>query len=789
MKIAEYQQMMDYLTGPRERFNGGGSVRNKTILPKKKPEEEVKKRKIKNFEKLRSVLENPEEVKKMIDKPKRGLVDEPGSYAGYTDDEAKKIFGKLLKDKQWSKLSRQEKTNLKNEFDRRGQGIKARKPGAQTPEKLKQIADDYLKSINTALKNEDLSKITLFKEYLETNYPNEANSIAAAYRDKGVKKPTREALYNARQKLASKLVIRPKLTSQDIFKKLISGPKKSFVDIPGIDVKKLPKFKFNFNPRKGGESSKLKVQKELDKLLKSKIITNKLNNNVLPTISDVSKVLKSDATKSSTRLLNLADEIQNLNYSSVIKDKAKNYIDSSNIRQGGGEARKIYERRLRSMLNLDTALPQLRETIVGKISNIIPQLKGLINVDEVGSLTASMRRGSGPYAIFGQILGSEFNQGVKGVKIDNVKSIAQRTINSLPIDSSERLEEIKKYNAKVDAFETEANKNNPIKKVKGQKISLKPPSETIKNKKVYNQYKDLFDDHYKKYGYSFEVSADTDSIPDIAKKLDNKSFQNTVKNRFTKLIGKGGKFGALVGLGTLAGTGFALADQPGVQEAAESFPTKTEAGAGLAAATVGTKTGRSLFSKAFKGLDRFLLRPLTAIEAPTLAVPQSLYQTYKLGSDIAKNQQTDVSAADITLPTSLSSAAASKKFGLDLFANNAGFIKKFLRAGLSPRAVSLLSRGSVFATPFIETGIQGYNAYKALKEADKKADISEPRVDTALGKAPISYYNKIMSELPAVDRFGAAGGGIMKMAGKSSGPAPESGPTPQGLDFLMKRGR
>jgi hypothetical protein len=42
MKIAEYQQMMDYLTGPRERFRKGGSVTT----------------------------------------PKRGLVDEPGSYAG-----------------------------------------------------------------------------------------------------------------------------------------------------------------------------------------------------------------------------------------------------------------------------------------------------------------------------------------------------------------------------------------------------------------------------------------------------------------------------------------------------------------------------------------------------------------------------------------------------------------------------------------------------------------------------------------------------------------------------------
>ena len=38
-------------------------------------------------------------------------------------------------------------------------------------------------------------------------------------------------------------------------------------------------------------------------------------------------------------------------------------------------------------------------------------------------------------------------------------------------------------------------------------------------------------------------------------------------------------------------------------------------------------------------------------------------------------------------------------------------------------------------------------------------------------------------------RFGAAGGGIMKLAGVDSGPAPEKGPTPQGLDFLLKRGR
>ena len=71
MKVSEYRQMMAYLTRPA--FNGGGSVKNKTVLPKKKPEEEVKKRKIKNFEKAKPALENPKEVKEMIDKPKRGF--------------------------------------------------------------------------------------------------------------------------------------------------------------------------------------------------------------------------------------------------------------------------------------------------------------------------------------------------------------------------------------------------------------------------------------------------------------------------------------------------------------------------------------------------------------------------------------------------------------------------------------------------------------------------------------------------------------------------------------------
>ena len=65
MKIKHYNDAIDWLTRPK--FNGGGSVKNKEVLPKRKPEEELKKRKKKRFEKLKEYLENPEEVEEMLE--------------------------------------------------------------------------------------------------------------------------------------------------------------------------------------------------------------------------------------------------------------------------------------------------------------------------------------------------------------------------------------------------------------------------------------------------------------------------------------------------------------------------------------------------------------------------------------------------------------------------------------------------------------------------------------------------------------------------------------------------
>ena len=64
MKVKHYNEMMAYLTRPG--FNGGGSVSNRNVLPKRKPAEEVKKRKKINYEKLKQYL--GEESRELIEK-------------------------------------------------------------------------------------------------------------------------------------------------------------------------------------------------------------------------------------------------------------------------------------------------------------------------------------------------------------------------------------------------------------------------------------------------------------------------------------------------------------------------------------------------------------------------------------------------------------------------------------------------------------------------------------------------------------------------------------------------
>ena len=365
-----------------------------------------------------------------------------------------------------------------------------------------------------------------------------------------------------------------------------------------------------------------------------------------------------------------------------------------------------------------------------------------------------MRRGSGPYAIFGQVLGGDFNTNIKGHGVDKLKGQIEKQMVNLKPNDPKRIDLQKRYNSAITEFENKANVDNPAKKVRGLKLSFKPPSETIKNKKIYNQYKDLFDTHYKTYGYSFEVPADRDSLVDISKKLDNKSFQNTIKNRFKKLISRGGKVGAGVGLATLAGTGFALADTPDT-EVKSILPT---AAAGAAAAgTIGTKPGRQLLGKAFRTLGT----PLSG----------SLLAANQIRSNIQSGENVADAVLDPLVGLELSFPGLFKENLAKITSNPTA--QKILRLGKFGRALTPIGAGITAA------GL-GIDAAKFTKRRIDELRSMTPEQRTEL---------RNQGARQAFDPFQAAGGGIAKQAGDSSGRPPEKGPNSQGLPGLLKRVR
>jgi len=521
---------------------------------------------------------------------------------------------------------------------------------------------------------------------------------------------------------------------------------------------------------------KLKVDRDIGKLLNRKTITDTLDAGKFPTESQIQAVLKSNRTNAATRQVDLANYLSgktkpevktNITIPTKYKNIATTAIDDLQLINEGqfgprkARTRTYNEKKLAKVLGIDS-FQVLRQDILNKIYNFIPELKGVLGVDEIGGITAGARTNS-PYTIFGQVLGKDFNQYTKSTAIDKSKSLLEKKLITLAKDDPQRLIELKKYNQKVDSFEQMANKNNPAKKVKGMKLSFQPPSKAIKNKNVYNQYKDLFDEHYKKYGYSFEVDKDTDSLTDISKKLDNKLFQNKIKSNFKSLIGKGGKIGAGVGLATLAGTGFALADTDGAD--ATGFTTGQKlagAGAGTAAA-VGTKTGRNILRKAGKFVMDKGLRPFGTNLAVVPLNALTIYNNLKEGENIADAVIDPFVGAEFMLPGLF-------KENVNKITKNKA-LQKLLTFGKYGRLMTPVGAGITAA------GL-GIDAAKFTKK----------RMDELKAMTP-EQRQELRSEgaRQAFDPFMAAGGGIAKIAGVDSGPPPASGPNSQGLLSLKNR--
>jgi hypothetical protein len=663
-----------------------------------------------------------------------------------------------------------------------GERLGFRKAGEVNPltTKQKKLIDSFEEK--TGLKYDDLSRQQQYR--IRTNPKAGSLQIPLTEKEKTkIKKfETKTGLKYEDQSSAKKFSVRKdlvkysnKLSVDDPkrlkeIKKYIKDFKKENKTLPtknevrqyfqkttGSDVAKPLAFlteKKEINLPSGFGSSSLKVvDNDVKKLLSNNTIKKILDKGKFPTDSQIQSVLKVDRTIAETRSIDLANtltgdrKIRLFQTPNKYKKLATNYlkeqekVGSSFINPKIKRARNYYEKGLTKLLDLPQNVARIRKDIIKKMQNIIPELKGVLAVDEIAGITTSMRRGSGPYAVFGQIIGSDFNTETKGRGIDKDKGILEKQLVKLDKNDPKRVELQKRYNTAVTEFENKANVDNPAKKVKGLKVSYEPPSKTIKNKKIYNQYKDLFDTHYKKYGYSFEVPADRDSLVDISKKLDNKSFQGIVKNRFKNLIGKGGKVGALVGLGTLAGTGFALADESLAADGKSLLP---EAAAGTAAAGTAFKYRKPITKVAKKVIPKILAPLGIGLEG------YFAKQGYDQGRTIP-----EIAAAPFMLEGFVSDAQERLR------------MSPAERQALNKQQIAQDFSGmdSDFATPYI----------KGSNEVNVDASRLRAQREEALARARRAQQRQgIMTQ-------GLASGGV------ASGPAPQSGPNSQGLQGLFNR--
>ena len=160
---------------------------------------------------------------------------------------------------------------------------------------------------------------------------------------------------------------------------------------------------------------------------------------------------------------------------------------------------------------------------------------GDYNIDEVGGATSSVRRGTTPYGIFGQIIDKDINKKDK-MSFDGNKSIKEKALQDAIKTKNPKLidETLRDFNKLVSDYEQKINKDIPKgdPKVRLFKASLDSPKKTIKNFDDFNpEYKKAFLNNYKNKRYSFNVPKDIKTIPQIAQDVQNPKIMQKIGQR------------------------------------------------------------------------------------------------------------------------------------------------------------------------------------------------------------------------------------------------------------------
>jgi hypothetical protein len=790
MKFKELKQAMDWRR--RVGFNGGGYVK-KRVLPKKKPEEEVKKRKLENFEKAKPALENPKEVKEMIDKPKRGLVDEPGSYSGDLGQKylykhkdsgyrvmATKGDEKIYKTFPKNKLK--EAIAYAKEIEEKFDKIEAKPPREVTGKKLTvynkfaqdihgKNYDDLTKAEKNIVQTRYRQSGGKFRKTFQTDELTDLNKerIKKAFPDvefeftKGKKYGVVQTLKNGKRNPVFtavnnfvnndyKLSVRkalPVSTQRDI--------------VANFELPKGVK-EWNFDVNKGGNLYGIPDTAGANMNLGARIKNFVNEPKPYKIAADfgtpegwlLSQMNRAFESKQNPNFIPKYDLINN-------KKKIVGFTDNQ---YGGGKtyyALKKYANKFNGTMM--TEHPDFKNTkkyidIANKVklapNKIIKDLliKGGVTDDRItlNNLLQYMvnekgveptKRGlvlhhkggafANPTRDF-QILNTAVNQNIKGVELamrSNPANITPKNIKFLKDAGASITIDGKTYGG------------GPKTAIGGFKQAEQFVQEKLKGftNKDFQQLN--------KYLNTIGVKA-TDTTANAASKIKNAPLPPKIKNVLLGVIGLGG--------GSLVGDLFrpVQADEPGAKEATSVLPTA--AGAGAGAAAVGTKTGRNILGRTISGAF-----------GPT--------GLFLLGAGTG--------GYDLTNPLGRATLAAEAAFAPDFVRGTIGATK-----GMKNRALQKVAQRAL-------------NLGLSVPQALRVARIASPLGIAALGGEALYGYGKfVKSELDRIkamtpeqreqynaaeqEQMGvaAAGGGLLKQAGDRSGKPPEAGPTPQGLAFL-----
>jgi hypothetical protein len=187
--------------------------------------------------------------------------------------------------------------------------------------------------------------------------------------------------------------------------------------------------------------------------------------------------------------------------------------------------------------------------------------------------------------------------------------------------------------------------------------------------------------------------------------------------------------------------------------------------------------------------------PFLSLEDPTAAMLQNLKESENLrqkliDEDLQRKQERKT-------PFDLSNPFMAAKGG------RAGFKSGALRKGIQALIDKSVKSTPKDTTPDLDALIKKTLDEDFFDKKDKIIDNINAKISRArakgldseeIGEGQLEFYDDITKSNfrtktgPFFDRRKRAGGGILKQAGDSSGPAPESGPMSQGLQALMKRG-